>query len=111
MVANLTILPTSAGYTEQWGMDSISFTPMFGASRIRRMGIGDVPTITLTWILPLSDYNSFRTFYITTIAGGSLPFTLSLSGVTKTLQFVGGLQNTGVDGTTYTVTGTLEVLS
>lgn len=111
MVDTMTYTPTSEGYTAQIGFDSQVFKPEFGRSRSRRQGIGNPDTLKLSWVLEKTDYDGFITFFKTTLAGGSLPFILSLRGANRTLRFIEAPSVDRVQGVTFYVSASIEVIS
>jgi hypothetical protein len=111
MVDTMPYTPTGANFSASIGFDTIIYKPEFGRSRSRRRGIGQPDSMNISWVLSKPDYDGFITFFKTTLAGGSLPFYLSIAGATRTLRFTDAPSVDRVEGVVFYVSGVFEVIA
>ncbi len=109
-MADLPYTPVTDGFSIQHGNDMRVFEPIFGKRRVRRIGIGNPDVMQFTWILNPTEYTGFLNFYYATLSAGTLTFTMTLNGVSRTCRFIDVLSTNQVDGLTYSVGATVEVL-
>lgn len=102
--------PLTDGFSIQHGNDTRIFEPIFGKRRARRIGIANPDVMQFTWALNPTEYTGFLSFYYTDLVAGSLTFTMTLNGTSRTCRFISGLTTSQVDGLTYSINATVEVL-
>jgi hypothetical protein len=111
----LSLPPSTGNYNVSFGNELVSVTLDGGLPRIRRDIAGACHTVTCSWLLDATAYNTLLTFYNTTVAKGSLPFLIDLiidtaSLVEYTAMFVPkSFSLSGQSGATYNVAAVLTV--
>lgn len=81
-----------------------------GPKKLRRRFTRPINTATVSFRLPMDDYNTFVTFFNTTSNGGVTPFELAhpITGVTKEWRFTGPPEIRPLGGTEFSVSFELE---
>lgn len=70
--------PQLAGYSYDVRRPAVATASDRGCGRIRRVGLGPITTGILTWLMSDAQLATWATFWAADLAGGSLPFTLTL---------------------------------
>ena len=114
----LTIPPDKANYQNTAATDSVSVALDGGASATRRDILNGSSQLTVSWTVGVNDFNYLQSFYRGASVYASQPFLLDIPidyfDLTEyTVKIVPGtwVAPSQIQGETYTVTATLEVLA